>query len=45
VRPAPQFSASSGRPVSGSSTARSSMSSPSMGRGAPAGHASGGSHH
>jgi len=45
VRPAPQFSASSGRPVSGSSTARSSMSSPSMGHGAPTGHASGGSHH
>jgi len=47
VHPAPQFSASSGRPASGSgfSAPRSSMSSPSTGHSTSTGHASGGSHH
>ena len=47
VHPAPQFSASSGRPASGSgfSAPRSSMSSPSTGHSASSGHASGGGGH
>ena len=46
VHPAPQFSASSGRPATGSgfSAPRSSMSSPSVGHSTSTGHASGGGH-
>jgi len=44
VRPAPQFSSSSGRPASGYSAPRSSMSSSSVGHSASSGHASTGPH-
>jgi len=46
VRPAPQFSASSGRPASGfSAPPRSTMPAPSVGHSTSAGHTSAGSHH
>jgi len=46
VRPAPQFSTSSGRPASGfSAPQHSSMSSPSVGHSSSPSHASSGTHH